>query len=230
MVSDNGGGRWTDKGLVGNSTQTACGDPADPLIAFWDQYRTTDGGKTWQTMSDCDGVFTYNFDPQGKKELYGAKGNSVVESVDHGATWKPVVKMEEKILDLAFDWKGRKLYIATGSLYQLDLSTGMVRNLSFRLGKDNGGNQKAISVAVDPVHPNVVYTAWHGDRYLSNQSVRRSLDGGETWKSLMLQPGDKGLDGGLESQCVRVHPVTRWLYSAGSCFGLWRYPPPAAGK
>ena len=230
MVSTNGGGRWKDKGLVGNSTQTACGDPADPSTAFWDQYRTVDAGKTWEGMPDCDGVFTYNSDPKGGHELYGAKGRAVVLSSDHGNTWKTVVRMEEKVLDLAYDWKDRKVYIATGSLFQFDPASGMVRNLSFRLGKDNGGNQKAISVAVDPVHPNVVYAAWHGDKYLSRQSVRRSLDGGETWRTLTLQPGDKGLDGGLESQCVRVDPATGWLYSAGSCFGLWRYPPPSFGK
>ncbi len=230
MVSTNGGSRWKDTGLVGNSTQASCGDPRDPAVAFWDQYRTTDGGKTWQAMPDCDGVFTYNSDPKGGGELYGAKGTAVVQSGDHGATWKPVVRMEEKVLDLAYDWKGRKIYVATGSLYQFDPSSGMVKNLSYHLGKDNQGSQKAISVAVDPAKPNVVYAAWHGNRYLSSQSVRRSLDGGETWKSLTPQPGDKGLDGGLESEWVRVDPQTRWLYSAGSCFGLWRYPPPSTPK
>jgi len=81
-------------------------------------------------------------------------------------------------------------------------------------------------VAVDPVNPNIVYTAWTGNSYISSQAVRRSVDGGQTWTPLTLQPGDTGLDGGRESECVRVHPVTRWLYSTGSCFGVWKYPPP----
>jgi hypothetical protein len=228
MVSTNGGGRWKDKGLVGNDTQTSLGDPGSPSVAFWDNYRTTDGGESWQAMPGCDGVFTYN--PGGNQELYGAKGGAVVVSTDHGALWKPLVTVPGTVLDLAFDAKRRRLYIATGSLYQYDIPGGGLLDLSMRLPMDNGGNRKAVSVAVDPKDPDVVYAAWHGDRYISSQSVRRSLDGGRTWKSLNLQPGDSGPDGGLESQCVRVHPVTRYLYSGGSCFGLWRYPPPSLKK
>jgi hypothetical protein len=226
MVSTDGGKEWASTGLIGNSTQTATGDPAYSQAAFWDQYRTEDGGKNWKAMADCDGVFTYNADPSGAHELYGAKGAWVVESKDHGASWAQVAKVPGKISDLAYDWKGRRLYIAAQFLFQYDLSTKALTDISTRLGKDNAGNRRAASVAVDPQNPSVVYTAWHGDSYTSSQSVRRSLDGGKTWEPLTLQPGDKGLDGGLESQCVRVHPVTRFLYSAGSCFGLWRYPPP----
>jgi hypothetical protein len=226
MVSTNGGGRWRSTGDVGNGTQTSCGDPGNAAVAFWDNYRTADGGDSWQAMAGCDGVFTYN--PSGGRELYGAKAGTVVVSTDQGATWKALAWVPGTVLDLAFDGKRHRLYIATGSLYQFDIPRGALTDLSPRLGMDNGGNRKAVSVAVDPQDTDVVYAAWHGDRYISDESVRRSLDGGRTWKSLNLRPGDKGPDGGLESECVRVHPVTRYLYSGGSCFGLWRYPPPAS--
>lgn len=224
MVSTNGGKRWKDTGLVGNDTQTSLGDPGNPATAFWDEYRTTDGGENWRAMTGCEGVFTYN--PSGSHELYGAQKGTVLVSTDHGANWKNLVTVPGTVLDLAFDGKHGRLYIATGSLYQFDIARGLLLDISSRLTKDNGGERKAVSVAVDPMVPEVVYAAWHGDRYLSHQSVRRSLDGGETWKSLNAQPGDQGPDGGLESQCVRVDPATRYLYSGGSCFGFWRYPPP----
>jgi hypothetical protein len=227
MVSTDGGNRWDNTGDVGNDTQTACGDPKNPNVAFWDNYRTADGGDHWQVMPDCDGVFTYN--PSGVRELYGSKNRVVMVSTDDGTEWKALVTIPEPVLDLAFDDKRRRLYIATGSLFQYDIPTGVLADLSTRLGIDNGKNRKAVSVAVDPQDTDVVYAAWHGNRYISNQSVRRSLDAGRTWKSLNLQCGDKGADGGLESECVRVHPVTRYLYSGGSCFGLWRYPPPESG-
>ncbi len=224
MVSTNGGDRWKSTGYIGNNTQTACGDPGNSTVAFWDNYRTDDGGDSWQVLSGCDGIFTYN--PSGGQELYGAKGQSVVVSTDHGVSWNFLIQVPGVVLDLAFDGKRRRLYIATGSMYRYDIPTRVLTNISGHLGLDNGGNQKVVSVAVDPQVTDVVYAAWHGDSYISNQSVRRSLDGGKTWRSLTLQPGDSGPDGGLESQCVRVHPVTRYLYSAGSCFGIWRYPPP----
>ena len=227
MVSTDGGGTWANTGLVGNQTQTACGDPTNVSIAFWDNYRTEDGGLTWRPMPDCDGVFTFNTKPGAGRELFGAKGPTVVESTDHGATWTARAMVPRPVSDLAYDWKNQRLYIAAQSLYCYDFLTGNLSDLSPRLGEDNLGNRKVSSVAVDPQDPEVVYASWHGDHYLSNQSVRRSLDGGRTWTCLTLQPADKGPDGGLESECVRVHPVTRWLYSAGSCFGLWRYPPPA---
>jgi hypothetical protein len=224
MVSANGGSRWKSTGLAGNNTQTSCGDPGNPNVAFWDNYRSMDGGDNWQAMDGCDGVFTYN--PSGGQELYGARGGTAVVSTDHGVTWKALTTVPGTILDMAFDGKRNRLYIATGSLYQYEIPTDTLADISLRLEADNGGNRKVVSVAVDPQDTDVVYAAWHGDSYLSNQSVRRSLDGGKTWKPLTLQPGDSGPDGGLESQCVRVHPVTRYLYSGGSCFGLWRYPPP----
>jgi hypothetical protein len=226
MVSTNGGGSWTSTGLVGNSTKTACGDPVSLAIAFFDNFRTSNYGGSWQAMSNCDGVFTYNSNPSGTHELYGAKGSTVVKSTDHGQTWTNVVTVIKTVTDIACDWKNNLLYIATGDLYTCGLSGSNLTRITSRLEADNQGNQGAYSVAVDPVDPDVVYAAWKGDSYISSQAVRRSLDGGQTWTPLTLQPGDTGPDGGLESECVRVEPVTRWLYSAGSCFGLWRYPPP----
>lgn len=224
MVSNDGGGRWKSTGYVGNDTRSVCGDPGNAAVAFWDNYRTADGGNTWEAMSGCDGVFTYN--NSRDHELYGSKGGTVVVSKDHGVSWKVLTKVPGTVVDLAFDGKRRRLYIATGWLFQYDIPEATLTDLSPRLEMDNGGNRKVISVAVDPQDPDVVYAAWHGDSYMSNQAVRRSLNGGKTWQPLTLQPGDSGPDGGLESQCVRVHPVTRYLYSGGSCFGLWRYPPP----
>jgi hypothetical protein len=231
MVSTNGGGSFTSTGLVGNNTQTACGDPVSATVAFWDNYYTSNGGTSWQAMTNCQGVFTYNSNPAGAHELYGANGSTVVKSTNHGATWTNVVTVSSTVTDVACDWENNQLYIAAGSsLFLYGLSSGTTSNITTRLGADNQGNQSLTSVAVDPVNPNVVYTGWAGNSYISNQAVRRSTDGGQTWASLNLQPGDTGLDGGHESYCVRVHPVTRYLYSGGSCFGVWRYPPPAAGS
>ncbi len=229
MVSTNSGGNWTSTGLVGNNTQAVCGDPVSAGVAFWDQYYTTNSGGSWSTMTNCSGVFTYNSNSSGSHELYGGSGAEVVTSTNHGATWTNVVGVPSTVIDIACDWMNNQLYIvdSQGDLFTYSLSGGgSPVKITSRLAVDNEGNQGAYSVAVDPVDPNVVYLAWTGNSYISNQAVRRSVDGGQTWTPLTMQPGDTGLDGGQESECVRVHPVTRYLYSTGSCFGVWRYPPP----
>ncbi len=229
MVSTNGGSSFTSTGLVGNNTQTACGDPVSATVAFWDNYRTIDGGSTWQAMTNCGGVFTYDSNPAGAHELYGANGSMVVKSIDHGATWTNVVTVSGTVADLAYDWSDNRLYIVSGSSL-LEYNGTSTTNLSGVLAADNEGNQSVVSVAVDPVNPTIVYAAWNGGSYMSNQAIRYSVNAGATWSTLTKQPGDTGMDGGRESACVRVNPLTRYLYSTGSCFGVWKYPPPVSGS
>ena len=221
-VSNDGGTNWYSTGLTGNTKDAGCGDPGDPNTAFWDQYRTADGGKTWAPMQGCEAVFTG--DP--KAGLFGASGNQVVRSTDHGASWKPVADLPAPARDLAYDPKRGRLMAAAVGLYTVDLATGKITDLSPALHPDQESGPKVSSVAVDPQDPDVVYAGGRGNQYLSDQAVRRSLDGGKTWTALTLKPGDPGPDGGREAVCVRVHPVTRFLYVATSCFGLWKYPPP----
>ena len=229
MVSTNGGSSFTSTGLVGNNTQTACGDPVSATVAFWDNYRTADGGNTWQAMTNCGGVFTYDSNPSGAHELYGANGSTVVKSTNDGATWSNVVTVSGTVADLAYDWTDNRLYIVSGTSL-LEYNGTSTTNLSGLLPADNEGSQSVVSVAVDPVNPTIVYAAWNGGTYMSNQAIRYSLNAGATWGTLTKQPGDTGLDGGRESACVRVNPLTRYLYSTGSCFGVWKYPPPASGS
>jgi hypothetical protein len=227
-VSRDGGTHWDDTGNTGNKTDTACGDPKNAGVAFWDNWRTADGGGNWESMENCSAVYTY--DPVGAMELFGANGTTVVKSVDDGIHWTAVAAVPDRVRDLAYDWRNQRLYIASGGLWEVAAAGGTPEDISSRLPPDNSGSQKAASVAVDPVDPDIVYAAWHGNIYLSNQAVRRSVDGGKTWEPLTQQTGDGSPDGGREAECVRVHPKTRALYVGGSCFGLWQYPPPPSPK
>jgi len=223
-VSFNGGKSWKDTGLVGDRTDSACGDPGDPKTAFWHQWRTNDEGQRWEAMKGCAGVLTY--DPSGKEGLFGVDGVTVTVSCDHGRTWTPLVETPLPVKDLAYDPQGRRLYVAADGLFVFDLDRKTLNDLSPRLEKDNHGQRKVLTVAVDPQDPSVVYAGYRGNIYLSDQAVRRSTDGGKTWTCLTQRPGDPGPDGGREVQCLRVHPKTRWLYVTTSCFGIWKHPPP----
>ena len=204
----------------------SCGDPNNANAAFIHQYRTTDKGYNWTVMNNCLSVYTYN--PTGNKELYGSNGNGLVRSYDSGATWTTLVTLGEQVWDVAYDHVRNRAYMATSGkkLFQYDIGTSILTDITNRLPVDNNGSKRVKKVAVDPVDPSIVYTSDAGDTYATSNAVLYSTDAGMTWKSLLRQPGETGPDGGREAASVRVHPVTRDLWVGGGCYGMWKHPCP----
>jgi len=72
----------------------------------------------------------------------------------------------------------------------------------------------------------VVYCAGAKNVYKSDASVKRSIDSGKTWQ--IITPNNRtnnGIDwgdGANEVFAIRVNPVTRELWTAGSCYGIWK--------
>lgn len=227
----NGGG-WESTGLVryrGNDdgyVDFGCGDPKNASVVFYGKYRTPDKGATWSTMTNCQNVIPWN--PQGNKELYGVRANSmIVRSTDSGAFWKDVWINTAWIEDLAFDWKNNRIYYTSDYREKFgywDLNTSSDVGI-WNLPQD-WAIKGAISVAVDPVNPDIVYTATFFGDGTSKVSAARSTDKGATWENLQKQDGDTGLEGIREGVWVRVNPVTREAWFAGNCFGLWEIPAP----
>jgi len=220
---------YRDKLLSGH--ETSYGDPRDENILFAYEYRSTDGGKTWYKMVGSRGVFTHNFDPDGQRELFGANGNKVVMSADHGATWTELTDVGAFVRDVAYDWKNKLVYAATwDQLFQYDTVSKTLMNISNRTPADQLGGRKFGSVAIDPADPNIVYAVGPQNIYNSSASVKRSLDAGQTWevltKNLTGSVITTGLDGGREAWGVRVHPVTRYAYVGTVCYGFWKVAPP----
>ena len=208
-------------------TDAACGDPNNPNVGFWNNWRTTDQGATWAMMPACTGVYTYN--PSGAHELYGSYGNTVIKSTDDGASWSTVAIFSAgAIQDIACDQVRNRLYIVAGGNRRLFMwQGGVTTEITARLPVDNNGSQGANTVAVDPLDPDVVYAGVHADIYCSSASVVRTIDAGVTWTILTKQAGGPGLDGGREASYIRVNPVTRCAYVEGSCYGLWKIGPPS---
>ena len=229
FVTQDGGKTWVNTHHVGGKTylDTACGDPNNANVGFWNDWRTVDGGKTWTEMTACDGVLT--FSPTGKKELYGRLHNTLVRSYDDGATWQNVCAPNTNwLVDAAVDPAHGLFYVCTDQrhLFQYNAASGAMTDLTSRLPTDNNGMQAASTVACDPLHPEIVYAGAHADVYATSAAVVRSLDAGKTWQSLTLQPGQPGPDGGHEATCVRVNPATHALWVTGQCYGNWLHPAP----
>lgn len=217
--------------------QSAFACPDQPDVWFFGPHRSTDAGKTWSLMPDCDGV--HNLAVDGTGENYTLVGHDydqitgighAVVSDDHGASWTRVLSVMGRPIDAAYDVRLGVAYMVTseGELYRSRSDSGReTRRLD--PPRDQFGNRKIRSVALDPRNPRIVYVAQNRDVYAVDASAMRSVDGGDSWEVLTRQQplGEVGLDGGRESFIVRVHPVTRDAWFGTGCYGTWRYPAPA---
>ena len=222
-ITRDGGKTWTSTGLKYAGPDVADGDPTDPNVLFASNLRSGDGGKTWQSMTGCEAVYTSN--SQGARELYGKNKFALVCSTNHGVTWTQIADVPGGLEDIALDPALKCWYVASeGRLKRIN--NGSVTLVD--TPPDQYGSHRITSVAVDPVNPKIIYVGSHKDIYSASNSVMRSTDAGAHWTILTRStPLDgKTRDGGRETFCIRVHPKTRYAYVATSCYGIWKIAPP----
>lgn len=227
---------WLDSKYVYQS-------PTDANILFAGQYISRDIGKTWSKMDGCIGVYMHNYDPNGKKELFGyasTDNKAIVCSEDNGQTWKTLIKTDEPILDFSYDFNKNAFYVVAGAMsggqnlyrYTIDKSTNTTdkETLTDKIKLNCFGGRRIKSVSVDPNNTNIIYVAGSGDLYVNDASVQRSTDGGETWEIIVRNNRDtvinSGESGGAEGSDVWVDPKTSYAYVNTSCYGLWKIGPP----
>ena len=230
-ITWDGGETITDTGieLAGRHDVSSYGDPTDPNILFCFDHRSVNQGISWSKMSGCDGVITSN--PSSKRELYGRNRFIIVKSTDKGATWERVKKLPYEIRDIAYDYVRDRLYASAGDkLYQYDVKTKKLEDITDRIPKDQYGNRRIQTVAVDPTDTDIVYTGGSKGVYATDVSVLRSKDAGKTWEVLTKNRKNYknykyGMQGAREAKCMRVHPKTRELFVSTCCHGIWKLSP-----
>lgn len=223
-ISKNGGANFTNTSMICTGLDVGCGDVKDPNVIYFSNYYSKDLGTTWKVMKGCKGVFIGNL--FGDQEVYGADGYNVVKSVDKGEHWTIVTTLPNVVSDIAIDHAQNRLYVAISGdrLFQYD--SGGLKELTSLIPKDQYGAVAIQTVAVDPQDPKVVYCAGAKNIYKSDASVKRSIDSGKTWQ--IITPNTRttnGLnlnDGANEVFALRVNPMTRELWAAGSCYGIWK--------
>eukprot|EP01043_Picozoa_sp_COSAG02_P019990 COSAG02_NODE_975_length_15507_cov_14.829180_2_plen_747_part_00 len=182
---------------------------------------------------------------------------AVVMSTNKGVDWQILFHApgptDSKIRDLSVDWERGFIYVVSENreasmLYRCQspinianatsadssewVSKWSCASLASVLPKDQLGGFRASSVAVDPIQPTVVYASAKRDYFLASNPVVRSTDAGNSFSNMLLDtpllPSSSApLQGPHEVSWLRVHPTTRWLWVAGSCFGVWKAPPPS---
>ena len=135
-------------------------------------FKTTDGGTHWQaTATSGSGWVGANealtADPRHPGTLYAGTNVAVYKTVDGGRSWRPFNR------GLFVPHGGRRVCYSPGGgkPYCVKQPFGTPGTTS-----SNRLNGRVLDVAVDPVHTNVVYSA--SDR------VRKSTDGGRSWKTV----------------------------------------------
>ncbi len=224
-VSRDGGKSFRRTRLTCTGHEVASGDPKDPKVIYFSNWRSPDLGKTWKAMEGCQGVFSAAL--EGVRNVYGGNGRDVVESADLGLTWTKIVSLPAEVVDVAVDPQRQIFYIAVEERRLFVFASGKLEEITRRLPADQYGQVSVQTVAVDPVDPRIVYVGGPRDLYATDASVVRSADGGQTWeiltRNLRTGSANPGKDGARECFALRVHPKTRELWAAGGCYGLWKW-------
>ena len=162
----------------GNEAMAFAFDPRRPNIVYVASpdarggtyiFKTTDNGRHWRTtaargaggMSD---ILTLTADPQHPGTLYAGTDTSVYKTVNGGRTWRPFGHG-------LFPTNPGQRVCRFGSCFHRYIGTPGLTDW-------NRNNGWVLDVAVDPRDSNVVYSA--------AGAVRKSIDGGRTWKTVFV--------------------------------------------
>jgi photosystem II stability/assembly factor-like uncharacterized protein len=136
-------------------------------------YKTTDDGQHWHSTGArgtgwTSDILTLTADPRHAGTLYAGTDTAVYKTVDGGRSWQPFNRG-------LFSLTGCRNYRPVGAKpYCVNLGTPGTTSW-------NRNNGWVLDVSVDPIERNVVYAA--------AGAVRKSIDGGHTWKRV-FQPSD----------------------------------------
>lgn len=226
MISRDGGVSWRATGLeMEKDPVVSFGSTRNPAVIFAGGHRSADGGQTWKRMDRATHVLAA--DPVNgtlwglrRARLQGVL-DAVVRSDDDGATWEDAMLAQGRVSDLAWDHERGRLYLVEDHRLRIWQDGAYQENPI--LPRDEQGELRVRSVAVDPQDTRRVFVAANRDVFASSVGALASMDAGQTWVNLNLnRPLEGGRqDGGRESHWVRVHPRSGEAWFASSCYGVW---------
>ncbi|RZV70634.1 MAG: glycosyl hydrolase [Flavobacteriaceae bacterium] len=207
----------------GGRSAAVTGVPGKPNLFYFGAtgggvWKTTDGGRTWESMSDgyfggsIGAISVSKSDPNviyvggGEKTVRGnvSSGYGVWKSVDAGKTWQSSgLKNTRHIPRIAIDPTDHNIVYAgvLGNIYKPTQERGVYKSTdggkTWRKTLFANANAGVVDLLIDPTNPRILYAStWRVQRTpysLSSggdgSALWKSTDNGETWKEISKNEG-----------------------------------------
>jgi len=228
--SENAGEQWTKlRGIPGTHRRThiIAQDPNDPDIIYAGTtlglFKSMDAGASWQHLN-AEQVNWMVFDPGDPRILYLATEYAgILKSPDAGKTFLAVNRGFVQHNLTGITGAGSRVYASSiyegthGGVFE-SLDGGM--NWTLRSSEAELGGRNLNSLAVAPSKESLLFAA-------SANELLKSVDGGQTWSRLPIQPKlDRSVKaqhfGQLRIQSLQVVEGSRLALFVGTQYGLFR--------
>lgn len=152
-----------------------------------DLLRSTDDGKTWQTVAYVPGQRDFAFDP-GAPDAFYAAGNGIFRVEDGGGTWVPIGAPPNDSTLSQIIVRGRAIVVGSAQHLYRSLDGGATWRFSL------SGN--VVRLIEDPKDPKTFYALIGEQGYSQSHrvTVYRTRNGGDSWRRILSHAEGFALD------------------------------------
>ena len=201
--------------------------PQKPNIIYAQGFISKDSGNSWKQISQkVYAIFRGNGDIVYSISETGQNKSIIKRSNNQGETWTtpyPELPIQiNAVNEIDLDpLNPNRIYVASNSgFYIYDGKRWIKKGEESGLTKDYFGLMSFKCVAVDPMHPEIIYTGKNAPGKGHSNGIFRSTDYGKTWENITYNLGPE-----FTAWSLAVSPQDGRVY-VGSSHGTWRLPPP----
>lgn len=141
-------------------------------------YKTVNAGEQWRRLPvNPDRIRDVAVDPSNSDIIYSIKNSNIIKSSDSGETWEIVYTDSQNavITRIDVDWYNPKKIIAVTSIGTVLISTdeGATWQVVYKV------DEPLVGIEINQTDSRIMYVVE------LEKSIHRTVDGGETWTSLM---------------------------------------------